>query len=55
MRVDPTALRAPLEKATRIPWPLLLDLVVEDIFSSWLVGDQVGTGRRDGRRVDISL
>ena len=32
MRVEATALRAPLEKATTTPWPLLGVLFLEDIF-----------------------
>lgn len=45
MRVEITALRAPLEKATRAPWPCIPGPFREDIFS---VSGAGGRGREGG-------
>lgn len=44
MRVEATALRAPLEKATRTPWPLL-SVITVDILRLLRAGRGDGTGR----------
>ena len=51
MRVEATALRAPLENATRAPWPCFPGLFLEDIILLWkiLEGGRGGGGRAGGR------
>ena len=48
MRVEATALKAPLEKATRTPWPLLSVIIIDILFLLIGVEEGMGRDRADG-------